>query len=226
MRTPTGKRAIKIPLRNTLDPKVVVRVAMAVKKVTKRGTTYSMKEIKRHKSGAPNVLTTGRPSRVPEERPADMPQDVDLGVNIQLGPEHVKGKGRSGKVSCIKEGVTAETDGCPQSQADFLNDWLPHRSIFLKYLINAEAPTDERQCRDCKTVSAQWRCTDCNGRPSLCTGCCLERHANDFLHRIEEWIASPTVRRCPQRCEDGLTSINREEETQLTGIKPRLMRVT
>lgn len=75
-----------------------------------------------------------------------------------------------------------------------MREWLPHRGGFLNRLLNMEAPKAGRGCNDCGRACSPWRCMDCVRMPTLCTKCCLKRHANDFLHRIQKWTSQGEIR--------------------------------
>ena len=70
-----------------------------------------------------------------------------------------------------------------------MREWLPHREDFLERLIDLEAPRERRRCAECNAEWSPWRCIDCMGQPSFCTGCCVTEHKRDFLHRVERWIS-------------------------------------
>ena len=71
-----------------------------------------------------------------------------------------------------------------------MRDWLPYRDLFLETIIDLEGPTGLRTCAGCSANWSPWRCMDCLDLPALCTACCLNRHAHDYLHRIEKWTDS------------------------------------
>jgi hypothetical protein len=75
-----------------------------------------------------------------------------------------------------------------QTPQDYIEEWLPKKSMYLQALLLKEVP-DSFNCRLCD-IAGTWRCRDCLLNPVFCTDCCRASHASHPFHRIEHWIGS------------------------------------
>src|SRR6266568_6437548 len=74
-----------------------------------------------------------------------------------------------------------------QSQNDFLREWLPRRSLYLKTILGSEAPQDPMGICQCGHCNPKWRCKNCTGGRMLCGLCCMKAHQFLPFHRVEHW---------------------------------------
>ncbi|KIP01466.1 hypothetical protein PHLGIDRAFT_80565, partial [Phlebiopsis gigantea 11061_1 CR5-6] len=73
-----------------------------------------------------------------------------------------------------------------------------HRSEYLDELVRLKGRGDHASdgngsavhCTDCGSADGVFRCTECFGRDLVCQGCCLTRHAQLPLHRLERWTGT------------------------------------
>ena len=74
----------------------------------------------------------------------------------------------------------------PQTPQDYIEEWLPKKSMYLEVLLSNEAP-DSFNCQLCGDAAATWKCRDCLFNPVLCADCCRDNHALNPFHRIDHW---------------------------------------
>jgi len=74
----------------------------------------------------------------------------------------------------------------PQSQNDYLRQWLPMFGDYMKLFMKREAPPSPRSCTVCGNDGV-YRCHSCFGDPLFCTDCCRTQHHRHPFHRISQW---------------------------------------
>ncbi|KAJ7166440.1 hypothetical protein C8R43DRAFT_946003 [Mycena crocata] len=79
----------------------------------------------------------------------------------------------------------------PKPSDPALYKWRPRRNEYGAALLwrDGLGYANLNLCSACKDASAspEFRCKNCFGDDLLCSGCCVRRHANNPLHRIERW---------------------------------------
>jgi CxC2 like cysteine cluster associated with KDZ transposases len=74
-----------------------------------------------------------------------------------------------------------------QSQNEFLEDWLPLRTTYLREILELESPPPSQVCQICNQNNFKFRCHDCFHQPVTCSACCAKSHANVPFHSIDAW---------------------------------------
>ncbi|KIJ65745.1 hypothetical protein HYDPIDRAFT_87159, partial [Hydnomerulius pinastri MD-312] len=74
--------------------------------------------------------------------------------------------------------------------SDFMRDWLPYEARYLDLLVQREGFSESRHCSLGCGREGNWRCTNCFGRPLLCTECCRSSHQMHPFHRVEQWCGT------------------------------------
>jgi hypothetical protein len=75
----------------------------------------------------------------------------------------------------------------PQTQNDYLREWLLKRESFLHLLVEQEALPNNGTCHFCAADTGIFLCSDCFGGLVHCTHCLLDRHKILPFHRIRKW---------------------------------------
>jgi hypothetical protein len=78
-------------------------------------------------------------------------------------------------------------DKGPQTQNEFLEEYLSRRHSILIELLRHESPPSRRSCSNCQESSGTHRCQDCFGSNFWCGPCCVSAHANLPFHRVQMW---------------------------------------
>ncbi|KAK1223408.1 hypothetical protein PQX77_013717 [Marasmius sp. AFHP31] len=75
------------------------------------------------------------------------------------------------------------------SDAPLLTWKQSHRDSYLNWHLVTEGRGRlfSNLCSRCKTPNPKFRCLDCFGLRIVCQGCVLKSHADEPLHRIQEW---------------------------------------
>jgi hypothetical protein len=81
----------------------------------------------------------------------------------------------------------SEAFHCKQTQNEFLQDWLPLRSTYLKEILELEAPPASDICQICNQNKFKFRCRNCFHRPTTCSSCCAQSHVYLPFHSIDVW---------------------------------------
>ena len=72
----------------------------------------------------------------------------------------------------------------PQSQNDYLREWLSRRSVYLHQILSLKVQPENRLCSQCLNSCGNWRCLECMETPIYCMDCCWQLHAILLFHRI------------------------------------------
>ncbi|KAH7904426.1 hypothetical protein BJ138DRAFT_1106840 [Hygrophoropsis aurantiaca] len=74
-----------------------------------------------------------------------------------------------------------------------LQDWLPHRSVYLDELLRHDGRGSclgDEKCHECQTAVGVFKCIDCASCWKYCQACMLIRHSLLPFHRLERWTGS------------------------------------
>jgi hypothetical protein len=129
---------------------------------TTRGTISRSVKVK-HKS-SPLRPSPAKPSTSQHATPMDI--DFDFDPNLEPPTSKVGVKIMLFYLLCMT------FQSFPQSQNDYLREWLPKRSAYLHQILSLEAPPENRLCSQCLNSSGNWRCLECMGTPIYCMDCC------------------------------------------------------
>ena len=80
------------------------------------------------------------------------------------------------------------THSCiPQTQNDYLREYLDKRQELLIEILRHESPLRARSCTICGLTLGTYRCDDCFRAHLLCAECCVSSHSNSPFHRIRQF---------------------------------------
>jgi hypothetical protein len=165
-----------------------------------RKSFMKIQNVKKHLRHAKQVQASKTPSgsdvlRFHEAGLADPTpaQEADLAAPLTSkrfadGDKNQRSKKKNGKVRLFHSGFTFHyLNRCNvQTQNEFLEDWLPLRTTYLRELLELEAPFSNN-CQICTEKNFQFRCNDCIRSPLTCSECCIKQHGNTPFHSIYAW---------------------------------------
>ena len=107
-------------------------------------------------------------------------------------------KGRFVVLCCILRSTVSHSWDLPQTQHDYLQEYLIHRQRIMELIAAREAPPTIRRCSTCPPDSTKnsmtWRCNDCFGSPVFCSPCIRKSHHHHPFHRLARWNGSAFFR--------------------------------
>jgi hypothetical protein len=110
--------------------------------------------------------------------------------NEDYPPEPLKLPTSLVRISCSPLMPQILSNLLPQSQNDYLRQFMQRRSAHLYGLLKNEAPPLDNQCMSCHSRQCSWRCLDCIGGSSYCIHCFRTFHRLLPFHRVEHWTGT------------------------------------